>query len=100
MITMRVILSTDVTTPIAPDGQAATEMVTAAGQQARLRFTAAVGEKVFVDILSTASVPPSCGSIYLATVNGPTESLGSTSTAGPATSTPPCSRTPALTPSS
>jgi VWD domain-containing protein len=64
-ITMRVITSIDLITPIVPDGPAATGTVSVAGQQARLTFGATAGERVFVDIVGS-TVPTGCGSVFLA----------------------------------
>jgi hypothetical protein len=73
-ITLRVITSTDAVAPI-------TATVSAAGQQARLTFTAPTDEKVFVDILGS-TLPIGCGGINLARADGSDSALGCTEVGG------------------
>jgi hypothetical protein len=80
-ITFRVIVSTDMTAPITPDGPPATATVTTPGQQGQLTFTAPTDEKVFVQILHS-TVPAGCGTIEIASPTGVATASGCTTADG------------------
>jgi hypothetical protein len=79
--TIRVTTVTDQQQTIVVDGSSVSGTVTQPGARSSMTFTAAPGDKVFVDI-AASTLPWGCSTFSLAAVDGPTVSRGCTGVDG------------------